>query len=111
LYAHYIYTYISKLANTIEREREREREARFEDYNRLSGSKRRQRIISKKLMAEGGTTLEYTPTWVVAVVCSVIVLISLIVERTLHYLGKVTHHLPSHIQLYMLCCMISDQFI
>lgn len=39
-------------------------------------------------MAEGGTTLEYTPTWVVAVVCSVIVLISLIVERTLHYLGK-----------------------
>ncbi|KAG6742303.1 hypothetical protein POTOM_053173 [Populus tomentosa] len=39
-------------------------------------------------MAEGGTTLEHTPTWVVAVVCSVIVLISLIVERTLHYLGK-----------------------
>ncbi|KAG5226278.1 MLO protein [Salix suchowensis] len=39
-------------------------------------------------MAEGGTTLEYTPTWVVAAVCSVIVLISLIVERTLHYLGK-----------------------
>ncbi|KAJ6377619.1 hypothetical protein OIU78_027950 [Salix suchowensis] len=39
-------------------------------------------------MAEGGTTLEYTPTWVVAAVCSVIVLISLIVERFLHILGK-----------------------
>ncbi|XP_059445974.1 MLO-like protein 1 isoform X2 [Corylus avellana] len=37
---------------------------------------------------EEGQTLEYTPTWVVAVVCSVIVLISLSVERILHYLGK-----------------------
>jgi hypothetical protein len=110
-YAHYIYIYIYIYIQASQYNREREREARFEDYYRLSGSKRRQRIISKKHMAEGGTTLEYTPTWVVAVVCSVIVLISLIVERTLHYLGKVTHHLPSHIQLYMLCCMISDQFI
>ncbi|XP_044498688.1 MLO-like protein 1 [Mangifera indica] len=39
-------------------------------------------------MAEGGTTLEYTPTWVVAVVCSIIVIISLFVERLIHYLGK-----------------------
>ncbi|TXG69621.1 hypothetical protein EZV62_004556 [Acer yangbiense] len=39
-------------------------------------------------MAEGGTTLEYTPTWVVAVVCTVIIVISLAVERLLHYLGK-----------------------
>nr|AQX37912.1 MLO family protein [Hevea brasiliensis] len=39
-------------------------------------------------MAEGGTTLEYTPTWVVAVVCTVFVVISLAVERFLHYLGK-----------------------
>ncbi|KAJ6289599.1 hypothetical protein OIU78_025513 [Salix suchowensis] len=68
-------------------ERERERESIFENYCRVT-SKRRQRIILKKHMAEGGTTLEYTPTWVVAAVCSVIVLISLIVERTLHYLGK-----------------------
>ncbi|XP_024024648.1 MLO-like protein 1, partial [Morus notabilis] len=37
---------------------------------------------------EGETTLEYTPTWVVAVVCSVIVLISLLVERLLHFTGK-----------------------
>ncbi|XP_058184203.1 MLO-like protein 1 [Rhododendron vialii] len=41
-------------------------------------------------MAGGGeaTTLEYTPTWVVALVCTVIVSISLAVERILHYLGK-----------------------
>ncbi|KAI9161231.1 hypothetical protein LWI28_015619 [Acer negundo] len=39
-------------------------------------------------MGEGGTTLEYTPTWVVAVVCTVIIVISLAVERLLHYLGK-----------------------
>ncbi|KAJ4968426.1 hypothetical protein NE237_015127 [Protea cynaroides] len=33
-------------------------------------------------------TLEYTPTWIVALVCSVIVSISLAVERILHYTGK-----------------------
>ncbi|KAM3698781.1 hypothetical protein ACJW30_06G215700 [Castanea mollissima] len=38
-------------------------------------------------MAEEGTTLEYTPTWVVAGVCTVIVAISLAVERVLHYAG------------------------
>ncbi|KAL5782045.1 hypothetical protein ACOSP7_007074 [Xanthoceras sorbifolium] len=40
-------------------------------------------------MAGEGTTLEYTPTWVVSLVCSVIVIISLAVERFLHYIGKV----------------------
>nr|GMC97526.1 MLO-like protein 1 [Ipomoea batatas] len=35
-----------------------------------------------------GTTLEQTPTWVVALVCTVIVAISLALERILHYLGK-----------------------
>ncbi|KAI4368270.1 hypothetical protein MLD38_016845 [Melastoma candidum] len=39
-------------------------------------------------MAEGGTTLEYTPTWIVAAVCTVIVLLSFIAERSLHYAGK-----------------------
>ncbi|GKV47256.1 hypothetical protein SLEP1_g54171 [Rubroshorea leprosula] len=34
-------------------------------------------------------TLEYTPTWVVAGVCTVIVAISLAAERLLHYLGTV----------------------
>ncbi|AES74322.1 hypothetical protein MtrunA17_Chr3g0145831 [Medicago truncatula] len=40
---------------------------------------------------EGGeeeNTLEFTPTWVVAGVCTVIVAISLAVERLLHYGGK-----------------------
>ena len=40
------------------------------------------------MAAEEGPTLEYTPTWVVAIVCSVIVAISLAVERLLHYTGK-----------------------
>ncbi|KAJ6798487.1 MLO-like protein 1 isoform X2 [Iris pallida] len=31
---------------------------------------------------------EFTPTWIVAVVCSVIVFISLLAERQLHFLGK-----------------------
>ncbi|KAI3667856.1 hypothetical protein L6452_42926 [Arctium lappa] len=35
-----------------------------------------------------GTSLEFTPTWVVAGVCTVIVGISLLVERLLHYSGK-----------------------
>ncbi|XP_043697389.1 MLO-like protein 1 [Telopea speciosissima] len=39
-------------------------------------------------MAVTELTLEHTPTWVVAVVCSVIVAISLAVERILHYTGK-----------------------
>lgn len=45
---------------------------------------------SQGSMAGDGTaeTLEHTPTWVVAVVCTVIVFISLAVERSLHYLGK-----------------------
>ncbi|KAH6765766.1 Seven transmembrane MLO family protein [Perilla frutescens var. hirtella] len=37
---------------------------------------------------EGETTLEYTPTWVVAAVCTVIVAISLAAERAIHYTGK-----------------------
>ncbi|CAA3022327.1 MLO 1 [Olea europaea subsp. europaea] len=37
---------------------------------------------------EEGTTLEFTPTWVVAAVCTVIVAISLAAERLLHYTGK-----------------------
>uniref|UniRef100_A0A0E0L2L9 MLO-like protein n=1 Tax=Oryza punctata TaxID=4537 RepID=A0A0E0L2L9_ORYPU len=45
-------------------------------------------------MAEHGgaaaeaATLEFTPTWIVAAVCSLMVLISLAAERCLHYLGK-----------------------
>lgn len=34
-----------------------------------------------------GETLEFTPTWVVAAVCTVIVAISLAAERLLHFGG------------------------
>ncbi|KAL4185980.1 hypothetical protein AMTRI_Chr10g233520 [Amborella trichopoda] len=48
---------------------------------------------SSSSSVEGGegeySSLEYTPTWVVAGVCSLIVLISLCMERFLHHLGKV----------------------
>ncbi|XP_071714108.1 MLO-like protein 1 [Rutidosis leptorrhynchoides] len=37
---------------------------------------------------EDGTSLEFTPTWVVAAVCTVMVGVSLAVERLLHYAGK-----------------------
>lgn len=44
------------------------------------------------VMTGGGegeaVTLEYTPTWVVALVCTVIVGLSLFAERVLHYTGK-----------------------
>lgn len=40
--------------------------------------------------AEGeAAALEFTPTWIVAAICSLIVLISLVAERLIHYLGKV----------------------
>ncbi|KAL0422168.1 UNVERIFIED_CONTAM: MLO-like protein 13 [Sesamum latifolium] len=37
---------------------------------------------------ESGRSFEYTPTWVVAVVCFIIVYISVLAERGLHKLGK-----------------------
>ncbi|KAK1266952.1 MLO-like protein 1 [Acorus gramineus] len=40
------------------------------------------------MAGEEDLKLEATPTWVIAVVCSVIVAISLTVERLIHYLGK-----------------------
>lgn len=43
-------------------------------------------------MAGGGgeeKNLEQTPSWVVAVVCSVFVIASLLLERGIHKLGKV----------------------
>ncbi|XP_008812868.2 MLO-like protein 1 [Phoenix dactylifera] len=37
---------------------------------------------------EPNILLEFTPTWIVAAVCSIIIFISLVAERFLHYLGK-----------------------
>ncbi|KAK7824613.1 mlo-like protein 1 [Quercus suber] len=64
-------------------------------------------------MAAGeGPTLEYTPTWVVAVVCSVIVAISLAVERLLHYTGKACLYLKKKNQkpLYQALQKIKEVF-
>ena len=36
-----------------------------------------------------GASLEFTPTWVLAAVCAVIVAISLAMERFLHFVGNV----------------------
>ncbi|KAK1292289.1 MLO-like protein 13 [Acorus calamus] len=65
--------------------------------------------------AEGGDmevlreSLEYTPTWVVATVCSIILIISLLVGRFLHYLGKnlISHIcIPQSMTLHMLPCKL-----
>lgn len=67
-------------------------------YNlrRGRGWKRKRELWRVAEMGEGGTTLEYTPTWVVALVCSVIVVISFAVERLLHYFGKACWLLKLH---------------
>ncbi|KAF5471371.1 hypothetical protein F2P56_008180, partial [Juglans regia] len=46
----------------------------------------------KGMEAELSSSLEYTPTWIVALVCSIIVLISVCAERALHHLGKFLTH-------------------
>ncbi|XP_023919293.1 MLO-like protein 12 [Quercus suber] len=38
--------------------------------------------------AEGGQSLEQTPTWAVAVVCFVLVVVSIIIEHAIHLIGK-----------------------
>ncbi|KAG0450308.1 hypothetical protein HPP92_026834 [Vanilla planifolia] len=41
---------------------------------------------------ESSETLEYTATWIVALVCAIIIIVSLFAERFLHYLGKFLKH-------------------
>lgn len=55
-----------------------------------------------------GLSLQNTPTWIVALVCSVIVIISLFVERLLHYLGKVLAFL---LYIYVCVCIIHHLFV
>ncbi|MQM08514.1 hypothetical protein Taro_041362 [Colocasia esculenta] len=38
-----------------------------------------------------GRSLEQTPTWAVAVVCFVLVVISIIIEHLIHLVGKARH--------------------
>lgn len=40
-------------------------------------------------MAKGGRSLEETPTWAVAVVCFVLLAISIVIEHIFHLIGKV----------------------
>lgn len=40
--------------------------------------------------ADGGRSLEQTPTWAVAVVCFVLVAISIVLEFFIHLIGKVS---------------------
>jgi len=55
----------------------------------------------------GGSSLEFTPTWVAALVCTVIVTISLAVEKLLHLLSKVwlAALSLSHTTLLSIVCM------
>lgn len=68
-------------------------------------------------MAGGGAgagesvNLEYTPTWVVALVCTVIVGISLFAERILHYAGKVcTSLVHPHAPLLVVLAIVFFDF-
>jgi len=53
-----------------------------------------QKSHSQGTMAEESKSLQYTPTWVIAAVCFVIVLASIFAERGLHKLGKVCYIFP-----------------
>lgn len=71
-------------------------------------------IYGKEIMAgkeEEGTTLEFTPTWVVAAVCTVIVGISLAVERSLHFTGKVVpQHFSFSFFIMLFICVMHNNF-
>lgn len=40
-------------------------------------------------VAKGGRSLEETPTWAVATVCFVLVVVSIIIEHIIHLIAKV----------------------
>jgi hypothetical protein len=56
-------------------------------------------------MAEEERSLEQTPTWAVAAVATVFVLVSLLLERGLHRLGKVKASLSLSLSL-SLCATV-----
>ena len=72
---------------------------------------------AQEAMAGGGSsssrTLEVTPTWAVAVVCLVLVLISIIIEHVIDLVGKVSRSLPhervqSHLRSCLISCFVSS---
>lgn len=48
----------------------------------------------------GGRSLEQTPTWAVAVVCFILVVISIFIEHIIHLIGKVRYQLVQLHKLY-----------
>jgi Mlo family len=45
--------------------------------------------------SEDGRSLGFTPTWIIAIVCTVIISMSLFFVRLLHYVGKVCMEAPT----------------
>ena len=52
---------------------------------------------------------DQTPTWVVACVCTVFILISITLEKSLHKVGIVCHHFQTFIFFSLLICMCNYQ--
>lgn len=51
--------------------------------------------------------LDQTPTWAVAVVCAVIILISIILEKVLHMIGEVTiKKVDACIKIFSICLVL-----
>lgn len=51
------------------------------------------KLVAMMAASSGGNAraLDQTPTWAVASVCAVIIVISIVLEKGLHRLGEVTH--------------------
>lgn len=60
---------------------------------------------------EKSGSLEYTPTWVVAFICFIIVLLSLLAERGLHHLGKVYITLSLSVKIFQVFSKLSSFFV
>lgn len=77
---------------------------------KINFQQKRQERRSLSVFMEGGEprSLEYTPTWIVAAVSFVIILISLCAERALHRLGKVhtDHDHSIHLSVTFECTYV-----
>ncbi|KAE8007845.1 hypothetical protein FH972_004408 [Carpinus fangiana] len=60
--------------------------------------------------AELSSSLEFTPTWIVAIVCFIIVFISFSAERALHRLGKLLEH-KDQPQLYQALQKVKEELM
>ncbi|XP_059447671.1 MLO-like protein 13 [Corylus avellana] len=60
--------------------------------------------------AERSSSLEFTPTWIVAIVCFIIVFLSFSAERGLHRLGKLLEHKDQY-QLYQALQKLKEELM